>query len=167
MLGPKAGGLNGAFYGNAYILLALTTLMWGGNAVAGRLAIGEVSPMALVLLRWAGVVILMGFVSRKKVLAEWPVMRQRFWFLFALGALGFTMFNGLFYVAAHSTVAINMGILQGSIPIFVLIGALLVYGTRVSLVQGAGVLLTMVGIILIAMVSWSVLPHWNSTTAIC
>jgi|TARA_R110001592_G_scaffold14560_5_gene64867 drug/metabolite transporter (DMT)-like permease len=150
MLGPKAGGLNGAFYGNAYILLALTTLMWGGNAVAGRLAIGEVSPMALVLLRWAGVVILMGFVSRKKVLAEWPVMKQRFWFLFALGALGFTMFNGLFYVAAHSTVAINMGILQGSIPIFVLIGALLVYGTRVSLVQGAGVLLTMVGIILIA-----------------
>ena len=85
MLGPKAGGLSGAFYGNAYILLALTTLMWGGNAVAGRMAIGEVSPMALVLLRWAGVVLLMGLVSRKKVLAEWPVLRQRVWFLFALG----------------------------------------------------------------------------------
>ena len=150
MLGPKVGGLSGAFYGNAYILLALTTLMWGGNAVAGRLAIGEVSPMALVLLRWAGVVILMGVVSRKKVIAEWPILRQRFWFLFALGALGFTMFNGLFYVAAHSTVAINMGILQGSVPVFVLIGALFAYGTRVSLVQGAGVLLTIVGIALIA-----------------
>ncbi|MEQ8332779.1 DMT family transporter [Nisaea sp.] len=150
MLGPKAGGLSGAFYGNAYILLALTTMMWAGNAVAGRLAIGEVSPMALVVLRWAGVVLLMGLVSRKKVLAEWPVLRQRLWFLFALGALGFTLFNGLFYVAAHSTVGINMGILQGSIPVFVLIGALLVYGTRVSLVQGAGVILTMVGITLIA-----------------
>ena len=132
MLGPKAGGLSGAFYGNAYIMLTLTTMIWAGNAVAGRLAIGEVSPMSLVLLRWVGVVVLMGMVSRKKVINEWPVLRQRLWFLFALGAVGFTIFNGLFYIAAHSTVAINMGILQGSIPVFVLMGALLVYGTRVS-----------------------------------
>ena len=150
MLGSKAGGLGGAFYGNAYIMLTLTTMMWGGNAVAGRLAIGEVSPMSLVLLRWAGVVVLMGMVSRKKVIDEWPVLRQRLWFLFALGAVGFTIFNGLFYVAAHATVAINMGILQGSIPVFVLTGALIVYGSRVSLLQGAGVLLTIVGITLIA-----------------
>ncbi|WP_420404514.1 DMT family transporter [Nisaea sp.] len=150
MTGPKADGIAAVFYGNAYIMLALTTMMWGGNAIAGRLAIGEVSPMALVLLRWAGVVLLMGVVSRKKVLAEWPVMRQRIWFLLALGACGFTLFNGLFYVAAHSTVALNMGILQGAIPVFVLLGALIVYGTRVSLVQAGGVLLTMVGIALIA-----------------
>ncbi|UUX50649.1 DMT family transporter [Nisaea acidiphila] len=150
MTGPRAGGIGAAFYGNAYVLLALTTMMWGGNAIAGRMAIGEISPMALVLLRWAGVVVLMGFVSRKKVLAEWPVMRERIWFLLALGACGFTLFNGLFYVAAHSTVAINMGILQGAIPVFVLLGALTVYGTRVSLVQAGGVLLTMVGITLIA-----------------
>lgn len=150
MTGPKAGGIGAAFYGNAYLLLALTTMMWGGNAVAGRLAVGEVSPMALVLLRWAGIVLLMGVVSRKKVLAEWPVIRERIWFLIALGACGFTLFNGLFYVAAHSTVAINIGIIQGAIPVFVLIGALIVYGTQVSLVQVGGVLLTMVGIILIA-----------------
>jgi drug/metabolite transporter (DMT)-like permease len=150
MTGPKAGGISAVFYGNAYIMLALTTAMWGGNAIAGKLAIGEVSPMALVVLRWAGVVLLMGVVSRRKVMAEWPVMRERIWFLCALGALGFTLFNGLFYVAAHYTVAINMGILQGGIPVFVLVGALAVYRTPVSAVQAAGVLLTMIGIALIA-----------------
>ena len=32
---------------NAYVLLLLTTLFWGGNAVAGKLAVGHVSPMLL------------------------------------------------------------------------------------------------------------------------
>ena len=31
----------------AYLLLLLTTLFWGGNAVAGKLAVGHVSPMLL------------------------------------------------------------------------------------------------------------------------
>ena len=40
--------------GRAYLLLTLTALCWGGNAVFARLAVGEVSPMALVALRWLG-----------------------------------------------------------------------------------------------------------------
>ncbi|MEL7525582.1 MAG: EamA family transporter, partial [Pseudomonadota bacterium] len=38
-------------YGNAFVMLTLTTLFWGGNTVAGRLAVGEVSPMMVVFLR--------------------------------------------------------------------------------------------------------------------
>ncbi len=38
-------------YGRPYLLLIFTMLMWGGNAVASRLAVGEVSPMALTFLR--------------------------------------------------------------------------------------------------------------------
>jgi hypothetical protein len=37
----------------AYLLLTLTAACWGGNAVFGRLAVGEISPMALVTLRCA------------------------------------------------------------------------------------------------------------------
>lgn len=37
--------------GRPYLLLTLTTLMWAGNGVASRLAVGEISPMALVTLR--------------------------------------------------------------------------------------------------------------------
>ena len=57
-----------------------------------------------------------------------------------LASLGFTGFNALYYVAAHYTTAINIGILQGSMPIFVLAGAFIAHGTRASLVQLAGVL---------------------------
>ena len=31
-----------ALFGQAYLLLSLTALFWGGNAIAGRLAVGEI-----------------------------------------------------------------------------------------------------------------------------
>jgi drug/metabolite transporter (DMT)-like permease len=67
-----------------------------------------------------------------------------------LASLGFTGFNALYYVAAHYTTAINIGILQGSMPIFVLAGAFFAHGTRATLVQLAGVLVTAVGVVVVA-----------------
>ena len=37
---------------NAYVLLLVTALFWGGNSVAGKLAVGHVSPLLLTTLRW-------------------------------------------------------------------------------------------------------------------
>ena len=67
-----------------------------------------------------------------------------------LAVLGMSGFNALYYVAAHYTSAINMGILQGALPIFVLAGAFLAHGTRGGLVQLAGVLITAVGVVVVA-----------------
>ena len=36
----------------AYFYLAITSLFWGGNSVAGKMAVGHVSPMMLTTLRW-------------------------------------------------------------------------------------------------------------------
>lgn len=134
----------------AYLLLVITALCWGGNAVFGRMAVGEVSPMALVTLRWLGVVLLVFTFARRYIIRDWPVLRLHLPFVCAMGALGFTVFNGLFYVAAHSTTAVNIGIIQGSIPVFVLIGVFVVYRTPVTKLQVAGVLITMVGVVLVA-----------------
>jgi drug/metabolite transporter (DMT)-like permease len=67
-----------------------------------------------------------------------------------MGALGFTAFNALYYVAAHWTSAVNIGILQGSLPVFVLIGAFLAYRTPVGPLQLTGVAVTMLGVVLVA-----------------
>jgi len=142
----RAGGL----FGNAYALLVFTTLCWGGNAIAGRIAVGEISPMVLTTFRWIGVAVLIVLFARRRVLTDWPVMRRHLPFLGAMGAIGFTAFNALFYLAAETTVAINIGIIQGAIPVFVLLGAYAVYRTPVSAVQIAGVAVTMVGVALVA-----------------
>lgn len=144
--GTAAGGLSG----NAFVLLIITTLSWGGNAIAGRIAVGEISPLLLTTMRWVGVTILIALFARRAVAEAWPVLRSRLGFLGVLGALGFTAFNALFYLAAQSTVAINIGIIQGAIPVFVMIGAYLVFRTPVTVVQVAGVAVTMVGVALVA-----------------
>ena len=64
-----------------------------------------------------------------------------------MGALGFTAFNALFYLAAHNTTALNMGIIQGTVPVFVLLGGYLLYRERVSAMQMSGVGLTLLGVI--------------------
>lgn len=135
--------------GRAYVLLTTTTLCWGANAVFGRLAVGEISPMLLVSLRWLGAVLLLMIFASRYVRRDWPTLRRHLPFLAAMGALGFTSFNALFYIAAHSTTAVNIGIIQGSMPVFVLIGAFIAYRTPVTGLQLAGVALTMAGVVIV------------------
>jgi drug/metabolite transporter (DMT)-like permease len=127
------------------LLLAFASLCWAGNTVAGRLAVAEISPMLLTWLRWTVVLAVLWPIYGPEVRENWPVIRPRLPKIAAMASLGFTGFNALFYVAAYHTTAVNLGILQGAIPVFVLIGAFLAYGTRVSLLQILGVLTTTIG----------------------
>jgi drug/metabolite transporter (DMT)-like permease len=135
--------------GRAYLLLTLTTLFWGANAVFGKLAVAEVSPMALVTGRWLGASLLLALFAHNHLRRDWRALRPRLFLLTAMGMLGFTAFNALFYVAAHYTTAVNIGIIQGSMPVFVLIGAFAAYRTRVAALQAAGVLLTVLGVVIV------------------
>jgi len=134
----------------AYLLLTTTTLCWGANAILGKIAVGEISPMLLVTLRWLSVVILLLIFARKYLIQDWPILRHHLRYICLMGTLGFTAFNALFYVAAHSTSAINIGILQGSIPVFVLLGTFLLYQLRITAVQTFGVAVTLVGVVAVA-----------------
>jgi drug/metabolite transporter (DMT)-like permease len=140
-----SGVLRGA-YGNAYLLLTICAICWGGNAIAGRLSVGEISPMLLTLFRWLGVVILIWIVARPRVIAEAPVLRAHLGYFMMMGGIGFAGFNILYYIAAHSTTAINLGILQGALPIFVLLGSYAAYRTAITPVQCAGILVTVLGV---------------------
>jgi drug/metabolite transporter (DMT)-like permease len=138
------------FYGRPYLLLTLASLMWGGNAVASRLALGHVSPMALTTLRWSGVFLVVGPLVARPLAAEWRALAGRWIYIVVAAGLGFTGFNSLMYAAAHHTSAVNITILQGSIPIFVLVGGLVWFGTRINLLQILGMAVTLIGIAAVA-----------------
>ncbi|MFL5082178.1 MAG: EamA family transporter, partial [Microvirga sp.] len=110
----------GWLFHQPYLLLALTTLAWAGNAVASRLAAGHISPMALTALRWVGVVALLAPFMTRPIRAAapvlWPIWRR----ILVMGGLGFTAFNALMYAAAYHTTAVNIAIFQGAVPVFVL-----------------------------------------------
>ncbi len=143
-------GAIAALYRQPLILLALTALFWAGNAVAGRLAVGEVSPFLLVFLRWSIVCLLLLPFLWRRIVQNWSSLAPRLKVIVFMALFGFTGFNALFYVAAHTTTALNIGIIQGAIPIFVLLAAFIAYRTPVTLLQSLGVAITVVGVVLVA-----------------
>jgi drug/metabolite transporter (DMT)-like permease len=118
--------------------------------VVSRLAVGEISPMLLVALRWTVVLPLLAIFAHRVIRREGPVLRAHWRFVLAMGALGYTAFNALYYVAAHTTTAVNLGIIQGAVPMFVLLGAFAAYRTPVTAMQIVGAAVTMAGVVLIA-----------------
>ena len=142
--------LNDRFYESPSLLLGLCGIFWAGNAIASRLAVGQITPLSLVFLRWVLVLGVLWPIYGPQVRAHWPQIRPKLTSVILMGALGFTAFNVLFYLAGHYTTALNIGILQGAMPIFVMVGAFLAHGTRVTVLQVAGVLITSVGVLVIA-----------------
>lgn len=134
----------------AYLLLALTTLFWGGNSIAGKLAVGHVSPMILVTVRWLSVAVALYLFGRQHIAADWKVLRSRLSFLLGMGALGFTGFSVCVYYALIHTSALNASLLQGSMPLFVFLASFLLFSTRIAKEQALGFILSFIGVIVVA-----------------
>jgi drug/metabolite transporter (DMT)-like permease len=139
------------FWSQPVILLTLTTLFWAGNTVAGKVAVGNVSPSLLTFSRWGILMLFLPLVYARQMQHAWPVLRTKWIYIIAMGALGLAAFNLLFYFSAHHTTAVNIGILQGAIPIVVLIGAFFMYGTRITALQVLGVVVGLVGVVTVAL----------------
>lgn len=139
-----------ALYRSPTLLLALTAWMWAMNAMFGQLAVGEIAPMTLVLARWVVVSAIMWPLFGRQALAVLPAVRARLGLIIFMSITGFTAFNAIFYVASIHTSGVNIGILQGSMPVMVLIGAFLVYRERVTALQAVGVAITLVGVVVVA-----------------
>ncbi|WP_127521407.1 DMT family transporter [Mesorhizobium sp. Z1-4] len=134
----------------AYLLLMLTTLFWGGNAVAGKLAVGHISPFLLTSFRWGFAMVVLILIGHRRLRADWPTARRHLPLLFALGATGFTLFNATMYSALHYTSAINVSIEQAAVPMFIFLANFLLFRTGVTWIQIGGFALTIVGVALTA-----------------
>ena len=119
-------------------MLSLTTLLWAMNAVMARLVVGNVSPMLLVMLRWLIACSVLAVIARGAIKADWPVLRQNLPYIAVMGTFGYTAFNALFYAAGHHTTALNIAILQGSMPVLVLLAGVLVLREIASPIQWIG-----------------------------
>ena len=141
----------GWFWSQPVLLLTLTTLFWAGNTVAGKAAVDHISPGLLTFSRWGLLTLVLPLIYHKQKKAVWPQVRGRWVYVITMGALGLAAFNLLFYISAHHTTAVNIGILQGSIPIIVLIGAYFIYRTRITSLQILGAAVGLVGVVTVAL----------------
>jgi drug/metabolite transporter (DMT)-like permease len=134
----------------AYGLLFLSTLFWGGNGVAGKLAVGHVSPMLLTAARWGFACAILLALGHARLRADWPALRRRLGLLSLLGFLGFSAFNLALYSALLFTSAINTSIEQAGIALLIFVFNFVLFRVLASAAQIAGFLLSLVGVALTA-----------------
>jgi drug/metabolite transporter (DMT)-like permease len=133
-----------------YLLLVLAPVFWGGNITAGKLAVGQVDPFVFVIARWAGAMLILVPLSWSHVRTDWPKIKPALPLLIMFGALGFAGFNALMYNAAQFTSAVNASMEQALIPVLVLLGNFLIFAVRPKLLQIAGLILTIIGVVWVA-----------------
>lgn len=131
----------------AYFYLCITSLFWGGNSVAGKMAVGHVSPMMLTTLRWLVALAVILALMTPQIRRDWEKIRQHWLQLLAYGAVGFTLFNAFLYSAVKYTSAINAVILQAGIPMLIFLFNFALFRMRASIAQVVGFTLTLVGVL--------------------
>ena len=139
----------GAPRASPYLLLTLAPLFWALNVVLGRAMRFDIPPVAMSFWRWtiAGL-ILLPLVARD-LRAQWPTIRAAWKQLAALGLLSVTLFNTLCYIGLQWTTATNAALFNSVIPVFIIPIAWTLFGERAGARQMAGVLLSLLGVLII------------------
>ena len=130
------------------ILLTLPPLLWAGNAVVGRLAVGSVPPLTLNFLRWAlAALILLPLGWRvlrepRQIMARWP-------HLMLLGLLGVGTYNAMQYLALVTSTPINVTLIAASLPVWMLAVGAAFYSVQPTRRQALGAALSVAGVLLV------------------
>ncbi|MGF0540353.1 DMT family transporter [Agrobacterium sp. ES01] len=132
----------------AYFYLVITTMLWGGNTMVGKMAVGHVSPMMLNVSRWTIAFCLIMAISVPQLKKDWPLIRANWLGLLAFGAIGYTAFNAFLYSALQYTSAVNGAIEQGGIPVLIFIINFLIFRIPVTIVQIVGFIISFIGVAL-------------------
>jgi drug/metabolite transporter (DMT)-like permease len=139
------------------VLMTVPPLLWAGNAVVGRLLVGQVPPLALNALRWAIALVLL-------LPLAWPViatpaaraaLQARWKPLALLGLLGVGAYNALQYLALTTSTPVNVTLIAASMPVGMLAIGALVYGQRPTKRDLLGAALSLAGVaVVLARGSW-------------
>jgi len=133
----------------AYAGLTATALFWAANAVVARGTSAEIPPLALSFWRWVLALLLVAPFGLPRVRAHWPVVRQRWRSLAMLSALSVGLFNTLLYLAAQTTSALNIALLNSAMPVLVTLLAWLILRDPVGRARALGIALALGGMLVI------------------
>lgn len=133
----------------AYAGLVLTPLFWAGNAVVARGVVDDIPPTSLAFWRWVLALLIILPFGLPGMRREWAVIRDHWPRILVLALFSVTAFNTLLYVAATTTTAVNIALINATIPIMVALLAFLLLGERTRPMQGLGIAVALAGMLLV------------------
>ncbi len=141
------------------LLLTVPPAMWAGNAVVGRLMVGQVPPLTLNFMRWTLAAILL-LPLGWRVLRRLDLVRERLGYLTLVSLLGVGLYNAMQYLALVTSTPINVTLVASSSPVWMLGVGMLFFGEQPTRRQWLGAALSLAGVLLvIARGSWHTLLH--------
>lgn len=127
------------------LLMTLPPLLWAGNAVVGRMMIGQMPPLTLNFLRWLlAALILLPMAWR--VWLPWRRVAQRWPYLLLIGTLSVGLYNALQYAALVTSTPLNVTLVASSTPVWMLAVGTVFFGERARPRQLLGALLSLAGV---------------------
>ena len=136
---------------SAYLLLAIAALCWAGNFVMGRAVHNEIPPVALTFWRWvvAGAVLLpFGGASVWRLRTE---LGRQWRLLLMLAATGIVLFHLFVYTGLHTTSATSAALMLATTPVLIPGLSLFLLGKSITLRQGIGILVSLLGVAVIVL----------------
>jgi len=136
--------------GRVYVLLFLTVLMWGGGAVAGKLALRGIPNLAVGLVRFGFAALTLWIVFRRDFPRWRTISRSDRWLILGLGAFGAFLNHVLFFAGLTFAPASHAAVIGPTTsPVWTLLLAAWFGGERLRPVQMAGSALCIAGVLLV------------------
>jgi len=129
--------------------LTLPPLFWAGNAVAARMLVGDVPPVALSLARWVIALVLLLPFAWRAVIRHRAAFVRHWRILLLIGPLGVGAYNTLQYIALQTSTPMATSLIASSSPVFILALGATVFGERTRPAQWFGAALSVAGVVLV------------------
>jgi drug/metabolite transporter (DMT)-like permease len=143
------------------VFLLLTSLLYAGNFVSGKVLVKYITPLTVTDLRLILAIPLLIPLLWWKERSLLPPLRS-IPSLFVMGITGVSLFNIFTYVALKWTSPDNVGLLTAINPISIAIASYIFLKERVSPFQIIGMLISLIGVIVvISNGQWSKLAHFR------
>lgn len=140
-----------------YLLLVLAAFFWSGNFILGRVVRDIIPPIGLSFWRWFFASLIVFHVARPYLRNDREKIKNKFALFFLLSFMSIATFNPLIYSGLHWTTSINAFLLQSVMPVIIVFLAFVFFKEKILPLQGAGVILAMIGAcIIIVRGDWKV-----------
>ncbi|MDO9062824.1 MAG: EamA family transporter, partial [Bradyrhizobium sp.] len=129
--------------------LIATAALWGSNHVVARAAREAIPLPSLVFWRWLPAAVLLTLVALPALREAWPTIRPRLGGLIVGGAVGVGLFSYLLLGGAYQSLAIEVGFINATTPVWVLLLGLWMGGGKLAAGMKWGLALAFAGTLLI------------------
>lgn len=130
-----------------YFFLVLTAVLWGGQPVAVKNVLGEITPIMMVLIRYIGIsLVLLTIVFFKEGKSALPP-KEHIPFLILMGLTGVVLNNGLQFVGLQYSSVVNCTLVSATTPALTALLAVVFLHESMNKRQWLGIIISLSGVI--------------------